>query len=300
MLIFLVTLLSAVVLGALAYAAARRWPAATTTPQVPAETVAVEVERHPGLASILQRRLDPRTLTGLALTAALVVIVGGLAGIGLLFAMVQTESGFARWDLSFARFGADHASEGTTDGLRTVSLLGGTTAVLVIAAVVSVAEYLRLRNRAVFAFLLVTTIGQFLVSNLIKLLVGRERPDILHLTGFSGSSFPSGHATAAAATLMAVALLLGRRQSPRVKAVLAGLAAGLAGAVAASRVLLGVHWFTDVLAGLLLGWLWFAVCSIAFGARVLRFGAPVEVAAAADVGEVETSPQRGSSPANLG
>jgi membrane-associated phospholipid phosphatase len=210
--------------------------------------------------------------------------------------MVQTDRGFARWDLSFAHFGADHASERSTDVLRTVSLLAGTSGVLLIAAVVGVVEYLRLQTRVVFAFLFVTAIGQFMVSNLIKVLVGRDRPDILHLTGFSGSSFPSGHATAAAATFMAVALLLGRRRSPRVKAVLAGLAAGLAGAVAASRVLLGVHWFTDVLAGLLLGWLWFAVCSIAFGARVLRFGAPVEVAqAAVDRGEVETAPPRGDS-----
>jgi hypothetical protein len=61
--------------------------------------------------------------------------------------------------------------------------------------------------------------------------------------------------------------------------VLTGLAAGIAVAVAASRVLLDVHWLTDVIAGLALGWAWFAVCAIAFGGRILRFGAAAETAA---------------------
>ena len=82
----------------------------------------------------------------------------------------------------------------------------------------------------------------------------------------------------AAATFAAVALLVGRGRSRRVKALLAGAAAGIAVAVASTRVFLGVHWLTDVLAGLAMGWAWFALSSIAFGGRVLRFGQPVEVA----------------------
>jgi undecaprenyl-diphosphatase len=132
----------------------------------------------------------------------------------------------------------------------------------------------------------VVVAGQFLAAETIKRVVDRARPDLLNLTGFSGTSFPSGHATAAAATFMAIALVLGRGRRSKTRAVLVGVAVGIAAAVAATRVLLGVHWFTDVLAGLLLGWAWFALCSIAFGGSILRFGAPVAHAeAVADAAE---------------
>jgi undecaprenyl-diphosphatase len=112
--------------------------------------------------------------------------------------------------------------------------------------------------------------------------VGRARrgarPNLDRLTGFSGASFPSGHAAAAAATLAAFALVLGRGRPLRTKAVLSGLACGLAVTVASTRVLLGVHWLTDVLAGLAVGWAWFGLCSIAFGGRMPHLGAPVEAA----------------------
>jgi hypothetical protein len=46
--------------------------------------------------------------------------------------------------------------------------------------------------------------------------------------------------------------------------------------VASSRVLLGVHWLTDVIAGVVVGWTWFLLVTVLFGGRLLRFGEPVE------------------------
>jgi hypothetical protein len=64
-------------------------------------------------------------------------------------------------------------------------------------------------------------------------------------------------------------------------------------AAAESRVLLDVHWLTDVIAGLALGWAWFSVCAIAFGGRILRFGVAAEQAArVADVAERPISSRR--------
>jgi undecaprenyl-diphosphatase len=127
-------------------------------------------------------------------------------------------------------------------------------------------------------------LGQFAIVNVIKWVIDRARPDLAQLTGYAGASFPSGHAAAAAATWACVALVLGRRRPRSVRALLAGSGVAIATAVAATRVFLGVHWFTDVLAGLALGWGWFAMCSLAFGGQHLHFGRTIEQAEAESAG----------------
>ncbi|MBI5088151.1 MAG: phosphatase PAP2 family protein, partial [Actinobacteria bacterium] len=64
-------------------------------------------------------------------------------------------------------------------------------------------------------------------------------------------------------------------------AVLAGFAALIALTVATSRALLGVHWVSDVLGGLALGWGWFLLVAIIFGGRDQRLGEPAEDAVGA-------------------
>ena len=247
-------------------------------PRVAPTSIRREVRQHEGLAAFLRSRFDPATATGLGLTVALGLVIGGAIAIGALLVMEQHNAGLARYDLSAARWGAEHATKGSTRFLKDVSLFGGSTVIIAVAVITAVVEYARTRRAAIFGFMTVVVAGESIVTWATKTIVARPRPNIHRLTGFSGASFPSGHAAAAAATFAAVAFLLGRRRSPRTKALLAAAAAAIAVGVATTRVLLGVHWLTDVLAGLAVGWAWFAISSIAFGGRVLAFGRPAEVA----------------------
>jgi len=273
-----VVLVAAVVAGLVTAAIVHRFPALDpAAPHVaPQRVVDVAHRRH--VSNFLRARTDPEAITGLLLTAALLIALGGAVAIGALFVIVEHTAWLARIDAWAARWGAHHATSASTRFLRDFSQLGGTVAIIAISVTVAIVEFVRTRVAAVFAFLLVVVLGQTLLMNLTKYIVDRPRPHLDQLTGFSGSSFPSGHATAAAATLAAAAFLIGRGRSRGTKVFLAALAVGLAVGIAATRVLLGVHWFTDVLAGLALGWGWFALCSIAFGGRILRFGEPVEIA----------------------
>jgi membrane-associated phospholipid phosphatase len=266
-----------VMVGGLIGLLASRWPQ-IEAPRLSGETIVHEVQKHPTLAGHLRRHFNPKTEAGVAMSVAATIVVLSAVGIGVILAMIRIHFGLAWWDRSLARIGADHATALSTDVLRFISLFGGTSGVITMAAIACVLEYVRRPSRAVPLFLTLVVAGQFALSNGIKYIVERARPDLNRLTGFAGASFPSGHSTAAAATMAAIALIATRGRSRGIKLLAAALAAGAAATVASSRVFLGVHWFTDVVAGLLLGWGWFALCSIVFGGRLLNFGLPVEAA----------------------
>ncbi len=95
-----------------------------------------------------------------------------------------------------------------------------------------------------------------LASSLLKTVYGRPRPDLVpHLDQVSNWSYPSGHATSVAAIVIALALLV----PPRWRPAAAGFAALAILLTALSRVMLGVHWTSDVVGGTLLG----AGCALA-------------------------------------
>jgi undecaprenyl-diphosphatase len=142
-----------------------------------------------------------------------------------------------------------------------VSRLGALPAVVLLTAVAAIG-LLRARQRLPAIFVATATLGAIALTEIVKAAVARPRPSVaLPADELSRWSFPSGHATEAAALYLALALVLAatvgsRRQA--IAAVAAGL--GLAVLVGTSRFYLGAHYPTDVAAGLMLGSAWTLLC----------------------------------------
>jgi membrane-associated phospholipid phosphatase len=134
----------------------------------------------------------------------------------------------------------------------------GAPVLLEIAAVV-IAFLVR---RKLAGYVLVTVFGAELLSTLLKEAVSRVRPCVDVASCPGTSSYPSGHATGAAAFWTVLAVLLLPRLGRRAWVLLA-----VPVIVAATRVLLGVHYLSDVLAGLLVGGCWAAAWTVLLAAR---------------------------------
>jgi undecaprenyl-diphosphatase len=292
-LLFLLTLAVSVGVAAGLFA----WHLPHAAPSQPAlETarkVGETIGHHSPLRRRLRSRLDPAAATGLALTLALVVVIGGGFVFALLAFLVRSNAHLHGLDNGVAKWGNAHATAFSTHGLTDVTQLGGFfPLVIALCVVLAVGETIVERSVWVIPFVIAVVGGEELLTTTVKDLAHRVRPTFNPAAATLGPSFPSGHSATAAAFYACAALLLGRRRGRATRAVLAGLAVGIAVAVASSRVLLDVHWLTDVIAGLALGWAWFSVCAIAFGGRLLRFGAGAEVAERAAEATAHRTPRR--------
>ena len=137
----------------------------------------------------------------------------------------------------------------------------GAPPLLIISCVLIAVLLVRAGRRRSALYLAVCMIGAYSLSSTSKLFVARARPFFVDpISSAHGYSFPSGHATGAAAFYLAAAVLLLSMQR-RHRATLLGLAIALPLVVAATRVVMGVHYLTDVTAGLLVGWGWTVACT---------------------------------------
>lgn len=285
-LLIVVAVAAGVIVGVGVWRYPRRGRVGPTSVAGAAAEVGAAARKSPRLRLLVDARLDPSVGTGLALTGALILAIGGGVVLGVFAILIRTSSAFSGLDKAAAEWGHRHASAMSTHVLDAITQLGNIRVVLVLCVVLVIAESIRERTIWVAAFVVAVIGGEELITNVVKSIVDRARPTLVPAAATLGPAFPSGHSATSAAFYAAAALLLGRWRPRPARALLAGAAVGIAVAVAASRVLLDLHWLSDVIAGLALGWAWFAVCGIAFGGRILRFGSALEVAerAASDTG----------------
>jgi undecaprenyl-diphosphatase len=143
------------------------------------------------------------------------------------------------------------------EAMRDVTALGGFTVVTLVTVVALLAFLIHGRRRHALV-LAGTVLLAELSSDFAKTVYGRPRPELVpHGSYVYSASFPSGHSTMAAATYLTLAVLIASLEPNRgTKAMVFILAAALVVAIGSSRVYLGVHWPSDVLAGWCLGAAW--------------------------------------------
>jgi membrane-associated phospholipid phosphatase len=169
-------------------------------------------------------------------------------------------------DQSVLRWFVEHREPWLTTLMRSLTVLGGSAFLIPLVLVVGTQYWRRRGVPRPLTLLAVAYGGAYLLSQAIKLLTARARPPAdLALTGYAGFSFPSGHATQAAAVygMLAVVLTAAMPRGRR-RGYWAG-AASIVTAVGITRCYLAAHWLTDVLAGWMLGSLWVVV--VVFTAR---------------------------------
>ena len=232
------------------------------------------------------RAIDRRVAGGVAVAVAFATMFGCALAVGWILSNMDDGSGIAQWDEAAAEWGARNATDTSTTVLNAITQLGAAIPVLIAMALLGAYHGLHRRDWRPAAYLMIVGVGISLLNNGVKLIVDRERPDIARLSGHSGSSFPSGHSAFAAACAAAIMLIVARKQRTSTRWFASLVAVLVATSVAATRVLLGVHWVSDVVAGVVVGWSWFFVVTVAFGGRLLRFGDPALRIAA---GQVEAS-----------
>lgn len=144
---------------------------------------------------------------------------------------------------------------------RDVTALGGAAILALLTSSIAGFFWLRRMYGAMWLVLL-STLSGLLVSTLLKSLFDRARPQLVpHLSMVFSSSFPSGHSMLSATVFLTLGTLLGRFVHERhLKAYFLLLAVILTTIVGLSRVYLGVHYPTDVLAGWAAGLAWALIC----------------------------------------
>jgi undecaprenyl-diphosphatase len=212
------------------------------------------------LPKTVLRRLDPEARFGLRLTLfGLALVLVAVPFSYLLFEVIK-KGPFTRFDESTANRLHRHVvgHPGLIHLLEGISWLGKPLLLGVCIAAGALFVYRHGRRRLAL-FLAVTAIGGGLVDSAVKIFVNRPRPVLdTPIAHAFGKSFPSGHAMSSTVTYGALLLVFLPAIPRRWRPVAYAFVVALVGSICMARLLLGVHFVSDVLGGLALGLAWLA------------------------------------------
>ena len=193
----------------------------------------------------------------------------------LLFEVIR-EGPFTRFDETTANdlHRQVVGREGLISALHGISLMGKPLLLGICIAAGAIFAYIRNRRRLAL-FLVITAIGGGLVDSAVKIAVDRPRPVVEEpLAHAFGKSFPSGHAMSSTVTYGALVLVF-LPMIPRAwRWVVVAVTSLLVLAIGASRLLLGVHFVSDVIGGYALGLAWLCGCAALFNIWRVEEGKP--------------------------
>lgn len=209
-------------------------------------------------------------VAGLELLGGLLVLTAGAWVFGILAEeLVEGDTGF---DTRLADWLHDRASPGWTTFFEGVTVLGNFLTLLAVT-VLAVVLLLRRGRRTEAALVALAFAGAQILTLGLKLGFARERPFFPDPLASAPStySFPSGHASVSLAVYGALGYIAARHvASRRARVAALAVAAALVALIGFSRLYLGVHFLTDVIAGFSLGLAWVALCVVLLNLR-LRF-----------------------------
>ena len=239
-----------------------RWAGLASHPRV----TALRTRFAPQIA-FLQARLSPAEFLGLDLTVGAVILIGTGWIFGGIAEDVVTGDPLTVLDKEIAVWLHLHATPSLTEAMKFVSFLASWPVVTGICLIMAL-YFVRQRSRYRLLALMLTVPVGMLMNGMLKYAFHRSRPvwddPILMIGSFS---FPSGHAMAATLLYGFLAAFGARKVKAWRWRVLAVLAAGmLVVLIGFSRLYLGVHYLSDVLAGIAAGSAWLVLCLAVVGA----------------------------------
>jgi membrane-associated phospholipid phosphatase len=207
------------------------------------------------------------SLLGLELLGGLIVLTGG-AWVFALMAEKLAE-GDTQVDTRLANWLHEHAGSGWTEFFEAVTVLGNVPTLAVVTLAASVVLW-RKRRIAELQLLLLAAIGAEILTVGLKLGFERQRPFFSDpLASESTYSFPSGHSSVSLAVYGTIGFIAARHLGTRGRQlVVLTAAAALVLLIGFSRLYLGVHFLSDVIAGFSVGLAWVALCVVLLHLRL--------------------------------